>query len=150
MPPIRSLKHLDSEHQEGRIQLALNAYNKGEIKSLRAAATAFNVPLTTLFRRHKGTPQHAITYPNSSKLTQLEKDSLTEWILSMDSCAFVSKRHIIKDIANLLLAQRGNTVYQQVGQCWVDRYIICTPTLISYLSRRYNYKRTKCEDSKFI
>ncbi|KAJ5591060.1 hypothetical protein N7450_005032 [Penicillium hetheringtonii] len=50
MPPIRSLKHLDSEHQEGRIQLALNAYNKGEIKSLRAAATAFNLDYMLQYR----------------------------------------------------------------------------------------------------
>ena len=51
MSPIRSLKRLDSELQEGRIQLALKALNKGEISSIRAAA-ASHVPAATW---HAGT-----------------------------------------------------------------------------------------------
>lgn len=83
-------------------------------------------------------------------MTQLEEDSLTEWIISIDSRGFAPKRHTIRDMANLLLAKRGNTVYQQIGHNWVDRYIAYTPTVVSRLSRRYGYKRVECEDPKEI
>ena len=34
---------IDKAQQEGRIELALQAYNKGQFRSLRRAADAFNV-----------------------------------------------------------------------------------------------------------
>jgi hypothetical protein len=49
-------QQLDAQlsNQEGRIQLALSAYNSHQIRSLQRAAKAFNVPLTTLSRQYKG------------------------------------------------------------------------------------------------
>ncbi|KAJ5241722.1 uncharacterized protein N7469_000049 [Penicillium citrinum] len=150
MPPIRSTKRLDSEHQEGRILLALDAYKKGEFNSIRGAAAAFDVCHMTLSRRYKGITQRAATRANCHKLSQNEEDSLIEWIKSMDSRGLAPKRYMIKNMANFLLAERGDSVSYTIGQNWVNCFIAHTPDIVSRLSRRYDYQRAKCEDPKSI
>ena len=61
---------------EGRIALALQAYQRGQFSSLRAAARAYDVPHTTLTRRNQGTPPRSdFTSPNL-KLTQTKETAL--------------------------------------------------------------------------
>jgi len=44
----------ESVHREGRLTLALQAYEQGQIKTLKAAANLYNVPPTTARRRAAG------------------------------------------------------------------------------------------------
>lgn len=150
MPPIRSLRSLNLEHQEGRILLAIQAFKNGDFTSIRAAASAFDVNRCTLTRRLNGTPQRAILRANLSKMTQLEEESLVNWIISMDSRGFAPRKHTVCEMANLLLADRGDTVPQTVGVNWIDNFIARTPAIKLRLSRRYNYKHAECEDPKLI
>lgn len=150
MPPIRSTKRLDSEHQEGCILLALDAYKKGEFNTIRGAAAAFDVCHMTLSRRYKGITQHAAIRTNCHRLSQNEEDSLIEWIKSMDSRGLAPKRYMIKNIANFLLAERGDSVSYIIGQNWVNCFIACIPDIFSRLSRRYNYQCAKYKDPKTI
>ena len=53
-------------------------------------------------------------------------------------------------MANLLLSTRGTTPIQTVGKNWVSTYVKRHPELDTRFSRRYNYKRAKCEDPKII
>lgn len=137
MPPIRSLKCLDSEYQEGRIQLVLNVYSKGEISSLRAAAAFFNVLLTTLSRRYKDIRQHATTRLSVHKLIQLEKDLFIEWVISMDLRGFVSKCYTTRDMVNLLLVKTRryciSADWSQLGRLlycmYINIYFIIIPLL---------------------
>ena len=39
---------MEIESKESRIQLALNAYKKGQFKTLKSVCLAFDVPRTTL------------------------------------------------------------------------------------------------------
>ena len=39
---------MEIESKESRIQLALNAYKKGQFKTLQSVSLAFDVPQTTL------------------------------------------------------------------------------------------------------
>jgi hypothetical protein len=66
---------------EGRLSLALQAYNNGDFQSLRAAAIAYDVPLRTLERRHQGILPRSETRPKSSKLTVAEEELLLQRIL---------------------------------------------------------------------
>jgi len=122
MPAIRSQKSLDAEHQEGRIQLALHAYKKGDFSSIHTAASAFQIPRNTLTRRLAGTPQRATLRANSHKLTEMEEQSFINWIYSMDSHRLVPKKQTVYKIANLLLAKREDTTSQNVGQNWITKY----------------------------
>ena len=53
-------------------------------------------------------------------------------------------------MANILLANRGQASTTTVGDKWVYNFIKRHDILKSRFSRRYNYQRAKCEDSKII
>ena len=109
MPPIRSESLQKLANQEGKILLALDDIKNGRIKSIRAAAKLYEIPHTTLAGRANGTKARVDTRPNGRKLTQLEEDSLVEWIFSMDSRGAAPRPSTIQEMANILLAARGST-----------------------------------------
>ena len=76
MPPLRSQSSSNLTEQEGRVLLAIQAFKNGEIRSISRAARTFAVPRTTLRRRIDGIQQRAISRANSSKLTEIEEESL--------------------------------------------------------------------------
>ena len=81
MPP----KATDSAAQkEGRILLAIKAYQSNQISSVRAAAEAFGVSKSTLSDRIKDCSARVDKAANCQKLTQNEESSLKQWILDMD------------------------------------------------------------------
>ena len=69
---------------EGRILLALQAYQRGQFSSLWAAVHTYGVSYITLTRRSKGTPARADFVSPQLKLTQTEEATLVQWILSID------------------------------------------------------------------
>ncbi len=75
---------------EGRILLALQAYQQGHFTSLRAAARSYNISHTTLSRRHRGTSSRSEFVSPNLKLTQTEESTLLEWILSIDTRSILS------------------------------------------------------------
>ena len=108
MPPKRAESWQKATEQEGRVLLAIQAIQKGQFKSIRAAAKQFGVSHVTLSRRTKGLPSRVNYRPTGYKLTQLEEDSLTEWILSMDSRGAAPRPTTVAEIANILPATRGS------------------------------------------
>jgi hypothetical protein len=85
MPPIRTVSSQKSANKEGRILLALSDIKNSRIASIRVAAKLYDIPFSTLHARANGRISRGDTRLNGHKLTQYEEDSLTEWILSMDS-----------------------------------------------------------------
>jgi hypothetical protein len=78
MPPKRTESARKLVNQEGNILLALQAIQKGHVKSLRAAAKLYDVSFSTLQARYTGRPSRVDIRANGHKLTQLEEDSLVE------------------------------------------------------------------------
>ena len=103
MPLIRSRSSKNSIEQEGRILLAIQAFKNQEISSIREAARRFNVPNSTLSIRLYGIKNRANSRANSSKLTEIEEESLEKWILSMDLRGAAPRPSIVREIADLLL-----------------------------------------------
>jgi hypothetical protein len=62
--------------EEGRVNLALQAYTLRQFKSLRRAAAAFNVKHQRLSDRLHGTTSRAQTRPNCQKLTATEEQTI--------------------------------------------------------------------------
>lgn len=91
-----------SSEIEGRLSLALQAYNNDEFRSLRAAATAFDVPSRTLARRHQGT----LSRPKSCKFTVAEEELLLQRILQQAAHDFPLRQAVVQDTANLILQSR--------------------------------------------
>lgn len=84
MPPILSQTFRNSIEQEGGILLAIQAIKTQQISAIREAARRFNVPRSTLSTRLQGVQNRANSRANSHKLTEIEEQSLQNWILSLD------------------------------------------------------------------
>ncbi len=148
MPPIRSEKKQDSIYQEGRISLVIKAIQNKSIASVAAAATrAYNVPRSTLRDRVNGALSQTTLRVNGHKLTQIDKDILVKWIISMDNRGAAPRPPIVRTIANILLAATGNNI---VGKYWVTNFIKRTLAIQTRFSRRYNYSRALQEDPRIL
>jgi hypothetical protein len=150
MPPIRTESSHKSANQEGRILLALDDIKNGRIKSIRAAAKLYDLPRSTLGDRAQGVIARVDTRANSHKLTQLEEDSLVEWIFSMDTRGAAPRRATVREMADILLAARGITPPPTVGINWVSNFIKRRNEIRTRFSRRYDYQRALNEDPKAI
>jgi hypothetical protein len=76
MPPIRSRSSSNSAEQEGRILLAIEAFQNKEISSIREAARRFNLPFSSLQNRLTGLKNRSESRANNHKLTEIEEESL--------------------------------------------------------------------------
>jgi hypothetical protein len=139
--------------REGRILLAIKAYQDGQIKSIRAAARAYDLPHNTLLYRLHGHPTRENSQLSNRKLTSTEEESLVQWINSMDERGQPPRIASVRDMANLLLISRTESAESApltVGDCWVRRFIQRHPNLKTKFSRKYDHQRALCEDSEII
>jgi DDE superfamily endonuclease/Tc5 transposase-like DNA-binding protein/Psq-like protein len=150
MPPKRSESWQKAANQEGKVLLALEDIKKGQIKSLRAAAKLYEIPFSTLQERAAGVSSRVDIYHHRQKLTQLEEDSLTKWILSMDSRGAAPRPSTVREMANILLAARGETPPTTVGKNWPSTFIQRRDEIRTRFSRRYDYQRALNEDPRSI
>ena len=146
MPPKQRQISRNSIEKEERLLLAISALENKQIRNIREAARAYNVPRTTLQRRLNGHTSRSETRANSHKLTQNEEESLVQWILSLDRRGAPPRPSHIQEMANILLAERG----QLVGINWVTNFIKRRDEIKSRYSRQYDYRRAKCEDPEAI
>jgi hypothetical protein len=150
MPPKRAESRQKSAEKEGRILLALQAVQNSQIKSLHAAAKLYDIPYTTLHNRATGVPSCVDKRWHSYKLTQLEEDSLSEWIVSINLRGVAPRPAIVRDMANILLATRGTQPPPTVGENWTSAFIKRRRDIRSCFSRRYNYQRAQNEDPRSL
>lgn len=115
MPPIRNKKVSKSPNREGKVILALNSFQNDQLPNLHAAAKIYGAPYFTVGRSAAGTASRADTAANNHKLTQEEEDSLTQWILDMDSRRAAPRPATVREIANILLEDRGASPPSTVG-----------------------------------
>lgn len=123
MPPIRSESSQKLVNQEGKILLALEDLKNGRVKSIRAAATLYAISCSTLQYRAAGRIARVDKRPNRYKLTQLEEDALTKWIISMDTRGAAPRTATIGEMANILLAARGSQPPYTIGKNWPSKFV---------------------------
>jgi len=109
MPPIRSQTSRISTEQGGRILLPIQAIKNQEISNISLAARTFNVPRSTSRDRLTGRTERSTTHANLHKLTEIEEESLRNWIISFDGRGAAPRHSTVRETANLLLAARGST-----------------------------------------
>ena len=132
---------------ECQIQLALQALKQDANLSLRRAAAIFNVARSTLSDRRDKRPSQADRWPKTMNLTKVEEKVVIEHILDLDSRGFPPRLADVADMANSLRAERN---LGQVGQIWPSTFVKRRPELKTMFSRKYDYKRARCEDPKAI
>jgi hypothetical protein len=132
---------------EARILLALQALQNDPKLSIRKAATVYQVNHRTLGRRRNGIHSKRDITTKSRNLSDLEEQTIVQFILDLDSRGFPPRRDFVEKKANSLLADREAL---PVGKLWVHNFIQRQPELKACRFRRYDYKRAKCEDPTII
>ena len=133
--------------QEGRINLALQAYTLHQFKSVRRAAAAYNVPFQRLSDRLHGIPFRPQQRANCLKLTTTEEQTIVRYILDLDSRGFAPRLCEVGDIADKLLATRGGT---PTGKNWPARFVGRTEELKMAFNRAKDQQRILQEDPEVI
>ncbi|RFN49752.1 hypothetical protein FIE12Z_5989 [Fusarium flagelliforme] len=132
---------------EARILLALQALQNDQKLSLRRAADVYNVDYYALRRRQHGIQSRRDSIPNSRKLSDIEEETIVQFILDLDSRGFPSRLRFVEEMANSLLADRDAS---PVGKRWAHNFVKRQPELKTRIFRRYDYQRAKCEDPTII
>jgi DDE superfamily endonuclease len=132
---------------ESRVILAIESLKNDPNLSLRAAAKIYNIERTTLARRQAGRPARCDIPPNSRKLTNLEEETIVQYILNLCTRSFPPRLCGVEDMANQLLRARDAS---DVGQRWAHNFVRRRPELRTRFARKYDYQRAKCEDPKII
>ena len=138
---------MDSTSLEGRLLLATQASHKDPNLSTRSIADLYNVPRTTLRRRRNGIMSRRDSAPKSRNLTELEEQTIVQYVLDLDSRSFPPRLRDVEDMANRLLTERDAP---RVGERWASNFVKRQPQLKTHFFRRYDYRRAQCEDPEVI
>ena len=132
---------------ESQIQLAIQALIQDPNLSVKRVAAIYNVPRSTLRDRRAGIIFRRDCIPNSMKLLPTEEQTILDHVLDLDAKGFPPRPAALKDLADLLLAERKK---DPVGPDWPRAFIKRHPELKVKFSRKYDYKRALCEDPEII
>jgi hypothetical protein len=133
--------------EEGRVDLALQAYTLGQSKSLRRAAATFNVKHQRLSDRLPGITSRAQTQPNCQKLTATEEQTIIRYILDLDTRGFAPRLYQVADMADKLLGASGG---EPVGKCWAERFVTRSDELKMAFNQAKDRQRILQEDPEII
>jgi hypothetical protein len=131
-----------SSQNEGKLLIAINTLNCGQIKSGRKAASLYDVPPSTLNDRVNGRKSRAEINAKKRKLRPHEHEALVAWCLDMDKRGFPTQLIQVREMADALLAARKpGKPFENVGKCWATRFIRDEPRLAMKWNT-YNFDET--------
>ena len=87
--------------------MALEAIQNNKSLNVLAAAKLYNVPETTLRRRRASGRARRDIPANSRNLTDLEEQTIVQYMVGLYTCAFPPRLGSVEDIANQLLHVRN-------------------------------------------
>jgi hypothetical protein len=132
---------------EADIISAIQAIKNNPQLSVRRVAADYNVPRSTLQTRLNGVPFRRDTIANSRTMTELEEQTIVEYVLDLDSRGFSPATAHIEDMANNLRKSRDAP---RVGTRWAQRFVNRRQELKIRWNRPYDYQRALCEDPDII
>nr|POE48918.1 pogo transposable element with znf domain [Quercus suber] len=132
---------------EGSMLLAMQALKSGHLKTVNAAAQAYNVSKSTLLRRMKGTPSKAQYTPLNKRLSLVEEEAIVQRVLQLDSQGLCPSIAIVRQMADSICHARDAP---PVGINWTSNFIKRTPALSVRVNRTYECQRKQCEDPQII
>ncbi|OBS16612.1 hypothetical protein FPOA_27274 [Fusarium poae] len=138
---------MSQSSNKARILLALQALQNDSNLSLRRAAEIYKVGRMQLWRRHNGIQSRRDSGPNSRRLSDLEEQTVVQFIINLYFQGFASRQRFVEETANSLLADRDTS---PVGKRWAYNFVKRQPELKTRIFRRYDYQRAKCEDPAII
>lgn len=132
-------------YSEEDIQKAITSWNNREFRSIRATATHFQVPPSTLRERMAGRKARAQAHETAQLLSNAEEKTLARWITRLTSTGFPATPALVIEMAEeiqagrIKLASPQNTTPTQlppIGHEWLYRFLNRYPTLKGTYSRQ--------------
>ena len=117
---------MGSPSKEARVLLALAAIQNNKKLSVLAAAKLYDVPETTLRRRRAGGHARRDLPANSRNLTDLEEQTIVQYVVELCTRAFPPRLRGVEDMANQLLRERDAP---PVGKLWAHNFVKRQPEL---------------------
>ena len=122
--------------QEARIILAIEAIRTTKKLTRLRAAKIYNVPYSTLTDRMNGRTNLTERRPANHKLTDLEEEVISQYILNLDLRGFAPRLAGVEDMANYLLETCRR---KRVGKLWAHRFVRRRPELKTRFNRVYDF-----------
>lgn len=132
-------------YREGLIALAIAEKKRDRTIPLKELARRFNIPATTLRNRNEGMLSRKDSDAKKHKLTEIEEDTLEEWIIYQNMTGYPPRHCHVREMANCLLAGRGTQPPEKVGVNWLTRYLNRNDVLLSKVAKPLDYVRAKGE-----
>ena len=127
---------MPSTSKEARVILALEAIENNPKLGIRAVAKLYDVPALTLCYRRGGQPVRRDIPANSRNLTDLEEQTIVQYVIELSICAFPPRLYDVEDIANYLRRERD---VPPVGKRWAYNFVKRQLELRTCYTRRYDY-----------
>jgi hypothetical protein len=136
-----------SSSNEGKLLLAIQAIQLGQIPSIRQAAEQYNVSRVTLSRRMNGTRSKRDSSVGTQRLTPSEEKVLVQKVLELDYRGIPIRLDKLRDFASSITEARGAP---PVGSKWAYNFVKRTLGLRTRMTRSLDYRRAQSEDPKKI
>ncbi|KAJ5117681.1 hypothetical protein N7448_011313 [Penicillium atrosanguineum] len=106
MPPIRNKNSRNFIEQDVRVSTAIQTYQNKKVLSIKEAARRFQLPFTNFQKPMQRQNFRHDTRANNRKLAPNEDESLLRQIVSMDTRESAARPSMVRNIANILHAER--------------------------------------------
>ena len=130
------------EEARERLNDAIQAYKQaGGSLSITQAARLYVVSKATLYRRINGRRDQVLYGVTKQRLTPEEEDSITSWVLEIQTWEFPPRVAQLKEMGEELLQAKGDN--KPLGKNWVQGFFSRHPTLQAKYSRTRSVSSSK-------
>jgi hypothetical protein len=136
-----------SVSNEADLILVIQAIKQNPKLSFRQTASTYNIPLNSLYYRLNERTTFRDYTPKLRAMTELEKQTIVNYVLDLDSREFSPAIAYIENMANNLRKTRDAP---RVKTRWAYRFINRREKLKIRWNRLYDYQRALCEDPEII
>jgi len=125
---------------ESRIQSALQSYQLGYYQSLKAAATALEVPVSTLKHRAAGRKSKLQEAQKRLAMDPEEEKALTDWIFQLHRLGVPARPSRLREMADHIRRAR-DAKQPPLGPNWATRFVTRHPEIKSVMSEKLDKER---------
>jgi len=116
------------------IQNALKDIESGQVISIRAAATKWGVPKSTLYDRANGRTNRRVAQQPQQRLTPDQERFLTDWILEQSVHGCLPTHARVREMALRILQINGER--EPLGRKWTEGFITRNPRVKNIIGQK--------------
>jgi hypothetical protein len=141
-------------YTEEDVTNALSTLVNGEYQSIRKAAIAFQIPFSTLQRRHSTAKSRSESHISQQLLTPIEETTLESWIYRAAKLGALITLQLVKILASEIQSEQGSNYDENelspISDRWVDRFRTRYPRTKTCFSRTIDTARSTALDFSTI